>query len=87
MMTSAKGGLLQLHCTDAIISLPQARFTTKMGFASSLLQAIKNFAKQACGNRNYYLSFDVCACFRPSVRVSFCKKIFFVQNGSNSQIR
>ena len=54
MMTSAKGGLLQLHCTDAIISLPQARFinifTTKMGFASSLLQAIKNFAKQACGN-------------------------------------
>ena len=49
-MTSAKGGLLQLHCTDAIISLPQARFTTKMGFASSLLQAIKNFAKQACGN-------------------------------------
>ena len=33
---------------------------------------------------NYYLSFDVCACFRLSV---FLQKKFFVQNGSNSQIR
>ena len=33
---------------------------------------------------NYYLSFDVCACFH----LSFCKKKKnFVQNGLNSQIR
>ena len=32
---------------------------------------------------NYYLSYDVCACFH----LSFCKKKFFIQNGSNSQIR
>ena len=40
---------------------------------------------------NYYLSYDVCACFRPCVRlsewVSFCKKKIFVQNGWNLQIR
>ena len=36
---------------------------------------------------NYYLSYDVCACFRPSVCLIFCKKKFFVQNASNSQIR
>ena len=38
-----------------------------------------------------YLSYDVCACFRPCVRlsewVSFCKKKIFVQNGWNLQIR
>ena len=37
------------------------------------------------------MSGAVCACFRLSVWVSewvsFCKKIFFVQNGSNLQIR
>ena len=38
-------------------------------------------------NLNYYLSGAVCASVHLSVWVSFCKKIFFVQNGSNSQIR
>ena len=35
-------------------------------------------AHETTGYLNYYLSYDVCACFRPSVRLSvFLQKNFF----------